>query len=47
MSSQSGNNIQQAYDFLKNGEYSSYEVGLKSKEGIVLPCGNSAIYIEK
>lgn len=29
------------------GEYSSYEVGLKTKENIILPCGNSAIYIEK
>lgn len=29
------------------GEYSSYEVGLNTQEGIVLPCGNSAIYIEK
>lgn len=29
------------------GEYNSYEVGLKTKEGIILPCGNSAIYIEK
>ena len=31
----------------KKGEYSSYEVGIKTKEGIILPCGNSAIYIEK
>ena len=31
----------------KNGEYTSYEVGLKTKENIILPCGNSAIYIEK
>lgn len=31
----------------KNGNYSSYEVGLKTKEGIILPCGNSAIYTEK
>ena len=31
----------------KKGEYSSYEVGLKTKEDIILPCGNSAIYIEK
>lgn len=31
----------------KNGEYASYEVGLKTKENIILPCGNSAIYIEK
>jgi len=28
----------------KNGKYDSYEVGLKTNEGIVLPCGNSAIY---
>ena len=31
----------------KNGTYSSYEVGLNTKENIILPCGNSAIYIEK
>ena len=30
-----------------NGTYSSYEVGLNTKENIILPCGNSAIYIEK
>lgn len=30
----------------KGGNYSSYEVGLKTKEGIILPCGNSAIYTE-
>ena len=30
-----------------SGEYSSYEVGLKTKENIILPCGNSAIYIGK
>lgn len=30
----------------KSGNYSSYEVGLKTKEGIILPCGNSAIYTE-
>lgn len=30
----------------KKGEYTSYEVGLKTKEGIILPCGNSAIYKE-
>lgn len=31
----------------KKGEYQSYEVGLNTKENIILPCGNSAIYIEK
>lgn len=30
-----------------NGNYESYEVGLNSKEGIILPCGNSAIFIGK
>lgn len=29
----------------KKGNYSSYEVGLNSKEGIILPCGNSALFI--
>ena len=31
----------------ENGAYSSYEVGLQTKENIILPCGNSAIYVEK
>ncbi|MCI5745027.1 MAG: SAM-dependent methyltransferase, partial [Erysipelotrichaceae bacterium] len=29
------------------GDFSSYEVGLKSEEGIILPCGNSALFIGK
>lgn len=29
----------------KSGEYTSYEVGLNTKEGIILPCGNSALFI--
>ena len=29
----------------RKGKYESYEVGLPTKEGIVLPCGNSAMYI--
>lgn len=34
---------------LKNfdGEYTSYELGLPTKEGIVLPCGTSAMFIGK
>ena len=28
----------------KEGKYDSYEVGLATEEGIILPCGNSAIF---
>ena len=31
----------------KDGKYESYEVGLATEEGIILPCGNSAIYKSK
>lgn len=31
----------------KNGTYTSYEVGLNTKEGIILPCGNSALFVGK
>ena len=31
----------------KQGEFTSYEVGLPTKEGINLPCGCSALYIGK
>lgn len=31
----------------KDGEVISYEVGLNSKENIILPCGNSAMFIGK
>lgn len=27
------------------GEYTSYEVGLPTKEGLILPCGNSSVFI--
>ena len=29
----------------KKGTYESYEIGLPTNEGIVLPCGNSAFFI--
>ncbi len=31
----------------KSGTYESYEVGLPTKENIILPCGNSALFIGK
>lgn len=29
----------------RKGKYDAYEVGLMSKEGLVLPCGNSSVFI--
>ena len=28
----------------KKGKFESYEVGIRSSEGIILPCGNSSVY---